>query len=95
MSDVTAMGAIRALGDLGLRVPEDVSVMGYDGIPMARYCVPRLTTICQDTGLMARRGVELLLERNGPGRPSGLRDGPLPPPGGGERGRPETEREAR
>ena len=69
MSDVTAIGAVRALGDLGLRVPEDVSVMGYDGIPMARYCVPRLTTICQDTGLMARRGVELLLEhiqRGGP-----------------------------
>ena len=69
MSDVTAMGAIRALRDLGLRVPEDVSVVGYDGIPMARYCVPRLTTICQDTGLMARRGVELLLEhiqRGGP-----------------------------
>ena len=69
MSDVTAIGAIRALGDLGLRVPEDVSVMGYDGIPMARYCVPRLTTICQDTGLMARRGVELLLERMDRGGP--------------------------
>ena len=69
MSDVTAIGAVRALGDLGLRVPEDVSVMGYDGIPMARYCVPRLTTICQDTGLMARRGVELLLERMDRGGP--------------------------
>ncbi len=61
MSDVLAIGAIRALGDLNLRVPEDVSVMGYDGVFLARYSVPRLTTVCQDTDLMARRGVELLL----------------------------------
>ena len=45
-----------ALQDMGRTVPGDVSLMGYDGIAMARYCVPRLATICQDTGRMARRG---------------------------------------
>ena len=35
--------------------------MGYDGVFLARYSVPRLTTVCQDADLMARRGVELLL----------------------------------
>ncbi len=37
VSDVTAMGAIRALYDRGRRVPEDISVVGYDGIEMSRY----------------------------------------------------------
>lgn len=61
MSDVMAMGVIRALRDLGKRVPEDISVVGYDGISMGRYTVPRLTTICQDTRSLAERGVDLLL----------------------------------
>ena len=62
MSDVMAIGAIRALNDLGKRVPEDISLVGFDGIPMARYCVPRLTTVCQDTRRLAEQGVELLLQ---------------------------------
>lgn len=63
LSDVIAIGAIRALRDRGLRVPEDVSVIGYDGVPLSRYLVPCLTTVRQDTAGIARRGVELLLER--------------------------------
>lgn len=62
MSDVMAIGAVRALRDLGKRVPEDISVVGYDGISMARYAVPRLTTIRQDTQHLAERGVEVLLQ---------------------------------
>ena len=58
-----AIGVMRALQDMGRTVPGDVSLMGYDGIAMARYCVPRLATICQDTGRMARRGGEMLLHR--------------------------------
>lgn len=61
VSDVTAMGAIRALRDLGKRVPEDVSVMGYDGIAIADYLVPRLTTVRQNTQHIAERGVDVLL----------------------------------
>ena len=61
MSDVMAVGVIRALRDLGKRVPEDISVVGYDGISMGRYTIPRLTTICQDITSLAEQGVDLLL----------------------------------
>ncbi len=67
MSDVMAIGAIRALRDLGKRVPEDISVVGYDGLSIARYSIPRLTTIRQDTHQLAEQGVDVLLrniERN-------------------------------
>lgn len=63
MSDVMALGAMRALHDRGLRVPEDVSVMGYDGIEQAEYCVPRLSTVRQRSEQLARRGVEILLRQ--------------------------------
>lgn len=63
MSDVMAIGCIRALRDLGRQIPENISVVGCDGISIARYSVPRLTTICQDTGRIAERGVEILLQR--------------------------------
>ena len=61
-SDVMAIGAIRALRDAGLRVPEDVSVMGFDGLDMGRYTVPTLSTVRQNGAAMARRSVEMLLE---------------------------------
>lgn len=61
MSDVMAVGVIRALRDLDKRVPEDISVVGYDGISIGRYTIPRLTTICQDTRSLAEQGVDLLL----------------------------------
>lgn len=63
LSDVIAIGAIRALRDRGLRVPEDVSVVGFDGVPLSRFLTPCLATVRQDTARIARRGVELLLER--------------------------------
>lgn len=62
VADVMAIGAIRALHDAGLRVPEDVSVMGYDGLPLGEYLVPKLSTVGQSGSQMARRAVELLLE---------------------------------
>ena len=61
VSDVTALGAMRALRDLGKRVPEDISVMGYDGITIGQYSLPRLTTVRQDTQQLAERGVDALL----------------------------------
>ncbi len=61
ISDVTAMGVIRALRDMGKRVPEDISVVGCDGIVTGQYFLPRLTTIRQDTQRLAERGVETLL----------------------------------
>ncbi len=61
MSDVTAIGAIRAIRDRGLRVPEDISVMGFDGIALGGYLTPRLTTIVQDSERLAEGSVRLLL----------------------------------
>lgn len=59
-ADALAIGAIRALTDAGLRVPEDVSVAGYDGIEMGDYLIPRLTTIKQPVEEMAREIIGLL-----------------------------------
>lgn len=62
VADVMAIGAIRALRDGGLRVPEDVSVMGFDGLPLGSYLVPQLSTVSQSTTIMARRAVQILLD---------------------------------
>ncbi|MDO4312706.1 MAG: LacI family DNA-binding transcriptional regulator [Eubacteriales bacterium] len=62
MSDVMAVGAIRAIQDRGLRVPEDISVIGFDGIDIGNYMVPRLTTIRQHREGIASRSVEILLQ---------------------------------
>ncbi len=61
-ADVMAIGAIRALRDRGLRVPEDVSVMGFDGLSIGSYLVPQLSTVEQSVEIMARRGVEILID---------------------------------
>ena len=62
IADVMAIGAIRALWEEGLRVPEDVSVMGVDGLPLGEFLVPQLATVRQSVKPMARRGVQLLLD---------------------------------
>ena len=62
MSDLMAMGVIRTLRDHGLRVPEDVSVVGFDGIPLGEFFLPRLSSVEQPAVDMARRSVELLLD---------------------------------
>ena len=62
MSDLMAIGAYRALKDHKLEVPGDVSVIGFDGLPVDDYLIPRLTTVDQPTEAMARRGLELLLD---------------------------------
>ena len=61
MSDVTAIGAIRAIHDRGLRVADDISVIGFDGIDVGRYMVPSLVTIRQYREVIAVRSVEILL----------------------------------
>ncbi len=62
MSDTVAMGVIRALADIGRRVPEDVGVIGFDGIEMGKYFIPRLTTVEQPIAEIARESVHLLME---------------------------------
>ncbi len=62
-ADVMAIGAIRALADCGLKVPEDVSVMGFDGLPLGSYLVPMLSTVSQSVQEMARLSVEMLISQ--------------------------------
>lgn len=61
-ADELAAGLIRGLQDAGCRVPEDVSVIGFDGFDIGEVTSPPLTTIAQDVGLKAQRSAELLLE---------------------------------
>lgn len=61
MSDVMALGAIRAAADAGYRIPEDISIIGFDGLLIGNYTVPRLTTICQDTLEISKRSVDSLI----------------------------------
>ena len=59
-NDEIAMGVMRGLADRGLRVPEDVSVVGFDDHPLAELWAPALTTVNQDFTGLGRRGFELL-----------------------------------
>ena len=63
IADVMAIGAIRALHNNGLRVPRDVSVMGFDGLPLGSFMVPQLSTVIQSAKIMAQRSVEILIDR--------------------------------
>ena len=62
MSDLMAIGAFRALKDHKLEVPGDVSVIGYDNLPVCEFLIPRLTSVDQPTEAMARRSLQLLLD---------------------------------
>jgi len=62
-NDIAAIGAIRALRDANLRVPEDVSVIGFDDIQVAAYHNPRLTTIRQPLHDMGETAARILLQR--------------------------------
>ena len=70
IADVMAIGAIRALREAGKRVPEDVSVIGLDGLPLGLYLVPQLSTISQSVQRMALRSVEVLLGAIEDGKPA-------------------------
>lgn len=61
-ADVMAIGAIRALREAGRRVPEDVSVMGVDGLPLCSFLTPQLSGISQSIRGIALRSVEILLD---------------------------------
>jgi LacI family transcriptional regulator len=70
INDLLAIGALRAIGDLGLNIPTDISLLGYDDITMAKYMMPRLTTVSKDVLTMGRTAVKLLLARlQEPNRP--------------------------
>lgn len=60
-NDEMAIGAIQRIRQSGLRVPEDISVAGFDDIPFAAYCDPPLTTIAQPAEAFGRHAVEMLV----------------------------------
>ena len=60
--DYSSLKAIQVLNKLGLRVPEDVSLVGYDGIGITQMLKPRLTTYSQDAEKIGAEAIELLLE---------------------------------
>jgi DNA-binding LacI/PurR family transcriptional regulator len=62
-NDQMALGALRALHECGLRVPQDVSVVGFDDIPESPFFEPPLTTVRQDFSALGERGIDYLVER--------------------------------
>ena len=61
-NDLMAMGALRAVHESGLQVPQDVAVVGYDDIELAGYTQPPLSTVAQPVKAMARQALALLLQ---------------------------------
>lgn len=70
LSDTIAIGVMRAAKDLGRSIPEDLSIIGFDGIEYTRFCVPRLATVRQSSSLLAKKSVEDLLFRLNYSRPA-------------------------
>jgi DNA-binding LacI/PurR family transcriptional regulator len=62
-NDQMALGAIRAFEENGIRVPSDVSVVGFDDIPEAEFFRPPLTTVKQDFGCVGKLGIRCLVEQ--------------------------------
>ena len=63
LSDTVAVGVLRALRDRDIRIPEDISLIGYDGIEHVKYTIPRLATVKQDRDALAKKAVDDLLLR--------------------------------
>lgn len=63
INDLLAFGVLRAASDLGLRIPAELSVVGYDDIYMSNYLIPRLTTVARDVLRGGQEAVKLLLAR--------------------------------
>jgi LacI family repressor for deo operon, udp, cdd, tsx, nupC, and nupG len=61
LNDLLALGAMRTILKAGLRIPEDIAVVGFDGIEEGRYSTPTLTTVAPDKATIARKAVELLV----------------------------------
>ncbi|MHB1345852.1 MAG: LacI family DNA-binding transcriptional regulator [Candidatus Humimicrobiaceae bacterium] len=60
-NDVVAISAIKALSDLGYKIPEDISIIGFDGLEITKYTNPSITTVIQPTYEMGREAMNLLL----------------------------------
>ena len=70
MADVIAIGAMRALADCGLRVPEDISVIGYDGLKIGSFYTPKLSTVTQSIDQLAMSSFKQLMACMNAGAPA-------------------------
>ncbi|MFN7252655.1 MAG: LacI family DNA-binding transcriptional regulator [Anaerobacillus sp.] len=61
--DLMALGAISAIKEVGLNVPDDISIVGFDDIEIAKYTTPKLTTVRQDTDLIGENAAKVLLNQ--------------------------------
>lgn len=62
-NDIMAFGAISAITEKGLRVPDDISIIGYDNVHISRFCAPPLTTIHQSKARLGEQALKLLFDR--------------------------------
>jgi LacI family transcriptional regulator len=63
INDLLSIGALRAIKERGLRIPEDISIAGFDDIDMSGYLIPSLTTLHVNAEDIGRVAVRLILER--------------------------------
>jgi len=71
INDLLALGALRAVDERGLRIPQDISVAGFDDIPMARYVNPPLTTVRVHADKVGRTAMRMCFDRmHDPDRPT-------------------------
>jgi DNA-binding LacI/PurR family transcriptional regulator len=90
-NDDIALGVMRAMHEAGRHIPADVSIVGFDDVPFARFYTPALTTVRQDFKALGKVCFAKLLSLVGPNRPAGLlevpeaqlvvRESAGPPPG--------------
>ncbi|HEU5419920.1 MAG TPA: LacI family DNA-binding transcriptional regulator [Streptosporangiaceae bacterium] len=72
-SDEQAIGVLRATSECGVRVPEDLALVSFDGIPESAFTRPQLTTVAQPFDELGRRAVELAVSATGPDGPRRVR----------------------
>ena len=64
MSDTIAIGALRELTERGIHVPDDVRLMGFDGIPFSACANPPISTVAMDVPAMARTVIDRMVRRS-------------------------------
>jgi DNA-binding LacI/PurR family transcriptional regulator len=76
-NDLLALGAMHTLAGHGVRVPDDVKVVGFDDIEEGRFATPSLTTVSPDKDAIARAALDLLLAADGPEKPDAPSETPV------------------
>ena len=61
MSDYAAIAALRVASDMGLKIPEDLSIVGFDDVPYAQYTMPPMTTVSQKSYVAGQESAKILM----------------------------------